>query len=75
MFLEGDGLRHNWSGAGRGGGGGGGSWGAASPSGGEASVGWTGGPREVLLHRGRGDRRLFVLILSRVPSVVFLTLH
>lgn len=75
MFLEREGWRYDRGGTGRRGGGGGGSRGAAGPSGGEASVGWTGRPREVLLDRGRGEARLFFLIVSRVPSEVFLTLH
>lgn len=76
MFLEGERWRHNGGGRRRGGGGRRGvGGGAACPSRREASVGWPGGPGEVLLDTGRGDGGLIVLILSRVPSVVFLTLH
>ncbi len=62
VFLEGEGWRHDRGGRGRGGGRGGPSRGPTGPSGREASVGWTCRPREVLLDRGRGDRRLFVLL-------------
>lgn len=76
MFLEGERWRHNRGGRRRGRGGGrGGGGGTACPSRREASIGWPGGPGEVLLDGGRGDRGLIGLIVSRVPSVVFLTLH
>lgn len=75
MFLEREGWRYDRGGRGRRGGGGGGSGGATGPSGGEASIGWAGRPREVLLDGRRGEARLFFLIVSRVPSVVFLTLE
>lgn len=62
MFLEREGWRYDRGGRGRRGGGGGGSGGATGPSGGEASVGWTGRPREVLLDGRRGEARLFFLL-------------
>lgn len=57
VFLEGKGCGYDGSGARRGG-----CRGAAGPPRGEATVGWTRGPREVLLAGGRRDRRLFVVL-------------